>query len=321
MMELPNREKTVKELTRRYDEVIHKADTGLHDDQDAQQFISLVAHYINYVRSTKLTKDAIDALFSQQEKLAGDKVLIEEAEKIIIQLQKDRDKVVRYAKKKGIDVGVYQFDTSGSAQQITLDKEPSFYLTFLDDYLKLPSDQQEVSQLPSNLSRLRSIVFAVSTIAGDTKMLEKLRTDYQIISSEFEKKLRMQGVYLDYLRIEDYRALELIWREVYQEGSSDERVMFHLMYGDLFEKYRKFQDGQQTEADEFVKKHVTHLQRLHNYLSDTLEDIPYTEKFAHWTVEHFGPTLFSLIVILIIWAVLNLLGIKKGFEDLVQLYK
>ena len=309
-MILPNRDKATNELTRRYEEVLRKSESGIHNDEEAQQFISLVAHYINYVKRNKLTQDAVSALFKNKEALASDQVLIDEADKIIAQLKIDRDKVARYANRHNIDTGRYQFDTSGVAQQITLDKEVSFNLSFLDDYLNLPSDQQRVSDLSSQIGHFRSMVFAVAQLANETKTLKKLKTDYLDISNDFAKKLKMQGVYLDYLRVEDYQALELVWREVYQEGDRDERIMFHLLYGDLFEKYRTFSQDQQREADNFVAKHMTHLQRFHNYLTDELEDIPATEMFAKWFVEHFGPTFVSLVLIIFIYLILHRLDSK-----------
>jgi hypothetical protein len=309
-MKLPNRDKAVNELARRYEEVLRKSESGIHNDEEAQQFIALIAHYINYVKKNQLTQNAISALFKNKETLASDQVLIDEADKIIAQLKKDRDKVVKFAARHDIDTGPYQFDTSGVAQQITLDKEVSFNLSSLDNYLKLPSDQQRVSELPNQIGNFRSMLFATAQLASETKMLKKLKSDYIDISEDFAKKLRMQGVYLDYLRVEDYQALELVWREVYQEGNRDERIIFHLMYGDLFEKNRNFSQDQQRGANDFVAKHMTHIQRVHNYLTDELENVPSSEKFTKWFVEHFGPTFVSLILIIIIYLILHRLDSK-----------
>lgn len=312
---MPNRDKVINELTRRYEEVLKKSESGIHDDEEAQQFISLVAHYVNYVKKNELTQDAMTAMFNRKEALAGDQALIDEADNIIAQLKKDRNKVVKFANKKGIDTSPYQFDTHGVTQQITLDKEVSFNLSLLDSYLKLPSDQQRVSDLPSQISHFRSMVFATIQLAGETSILKKMRTDYSDTHDEFAKMLKMQGVYLDYLRVEDYKALELIWREVYQEGDQDEQLIFHLMYGDLFEKNRNFSGGQQKNADDFVAKHITHLQRVHNYLIDELENVPASEKFTRWSMEHFGPTLVSLLLILIIYAILHRIGVKVDINS------
>jgi len=309
-MKLPNRDKATNELTRRYEEVLRKSEIGIHNDEEAQQFISLIAHYVNYVKKNKLTEKAITVMYSHKEELAGDQVLIDEADKIIAQLKNDRNKVVRFANRHEIDTSRFEFDTSGVAQQITLDKEVSFNLNFLDDYLNLPSDQQQVSQLPRQIGHFQSMIFAVTQLASETPTLKKLRAEYSTISNEFAKKLKMQGVYLDYLRIEDYKALELVWREVYQEGNRDELLTFYLLYGDLLEKNRNFSQDQQRGANDFVAKHMTHLQRVHNYLTDELENVPASEKFAKWLVEHFGPTLVSLILIIIIYLILHRIDSK-----------
>lgn len=315
-LQMPNRDKTTNELTRRYEEVLRKSDGGIHNDEDAQQFISLVAHYVYYVKKSNLTQKAVTKLLAQHELLASDKVIVDEAEKLINQLAKDRKRVVAFAKKHGINTGIYEFNTTGVAQQITKDKEVSFHLTFLDTYLNLPSDQQLVSELPQQFSRLESIIFAITQQVAETKMLKDLRSNYKVISKDFDKKLKMQGVYLDYLRIEDYKAIELIWREVYHEGDPNELLMFYFVYGDLFEKNRTYPSDQQGDADDFLSKHVTHLQRVHNYLIDSLEDVPFGEKMLHWVIEHFGPTLVSLILIILLSLLLGWLGVSRGVEEL-----
>ncbi|HEU5004737.1 MAG TPA: hypothetical protein VFT49_01480 [Candidatus Saccharimonadales bacterium] len=315
-MKLPNRDKIINELTRRYEEVLRRSESRLKNDEDARQFISLIAHYINYIKQDELTEEAITKLFKNKEALASDQVLIDEADKIIVQLRKDRNKVVKFAAKQGIDTGPYQFNTSSTAQQITLDKEVSFNLSFLDNFLKLPSDHQRVSDLPNQIGHFRSIIFATTQLAGETRALTKLKSDYSDISNEFAKKLKMQGVYLNYLRIEDYQALEVVWREVYQESDHDEQFIFHFMYGDLFEKNRTFSPGQQNDANEFVSKYMSHLQRVHNYLIDGLENAPSSEKFVKWLVEHFGPTLASVIIILVIYVILRHLGLKIDINSL-----
>lgn len=311
---LPNRTKIINELTRRYDEVVRIAERGIHNDDEAQQFISILAHYVYYVKKTGLTQEAVDALFAQQELLAGDKALIDEAEKIIPQMKKDRNKLVRYARSKNINVDAYEFREG--MQQITGEMEFSFYLSHLDSFLNLPEDQQLVSQVPNNISQLLSLNFVAQNQGGETRALKQMRADYQETMNEYSKKLKMQGVTLDFMRVEDYKAIEQVWKEVYQEGSHDELLMFHLMYGDLFEKNRNYQGGQIAEAKEFVAKHITHLQRVQNYLIDSIEDVPRFEQFTRWTAEHFGPTFVSLVLIIIIFLVLKKLGVDVDLDTI-----
>ncbi|HSX35724.1 MAG TPA: hypothetical protein VLH84_02210 [Patescibacteria group bacterium] len=317
-LRLPNRDKTISELARRYDEAIRKSERGIHNDEEARQFISLLAHYVYYVKNSDLTKSAIESLFKQRELLAGDQALVDEADQIIVKMKIDRGKLVRYAQRRNIDVGRFEFNTDGVDRRITADMEPSYYLTLLNDFLNLPSDQQFIGNVPREISHLRSVIFALQMLSSGSRSLNAMRDEYRQVHTDYERKLQMQGVYLDYLRVEDYKALEVIWSEVYHEGDRDELIGFHLMYGHLFERHRNYSQGQQGEANEFVDKHITNLQRVHNYLIDRLEDIPLFERFLRWTVEHFGPTIISLAILFIFWWVLNKVGIHITVDNLKQ---
>lgn len=315
-MRIRDREKTTSELTRRYEEVRRKAEAGIHNDKEAEQFVSLIAFYLNYVKKQRLTKAALASLKIDQAKLTDEATLIKEAEKIIDQMKIDRDTLVGYAVRRDVSIERYEFDLSGRTQQITGDKEVSFYLTFLDDYLNKPSDQQLISELPGQIGRLQSIIFALNQLPRPTAKLKELHDQYRDVSGEYEKKLRMQGVYLDYLRVADYEALEIVWREVYQEGDPDERIMFHLLYGDLFEENRTYGNGQQADADEFVVKHMAHIERFHNYLVDELEDVPWYSFVLSWLGEHFAPTLVSTIIIVLIALGLGAIGVQVGIDGI-----
>jgi hypothetical protein len=294
--------------------VLRKSEAGVHNEEEAQQFISLVAHYVNYIKKSKLTQNAIAAMFKHKEALAGDKVLVDEADKIIEQMKLDTKKVVRYAKSKSINVDAYQFQEGG--RSFTPEESLSFHLSMLNQFLALPSDEQFIGEVPRQISNLRSVLFEAQDIGGNNKTIEKMRTSYSELSSEYEKKLKLQKVYLDYLRIQDYRALEAIWREIYQEGNRDEQMLFYFEYGDLFEKNRNYVQAQQVKADELVSKHMTHLQRLHNHLIDEIESVPANEKFMHWLAEHFGPTFVSVVIIIVLYLLLNRIGIKVDIDTI-----
>lgn len=310
---LPNRTKIVSELSRRYEEVLRRAENNVTNDEEATQFLTLLAHYMEYVKKNEITKDATAKLFKQKDLLASDAVLIKEAEDIIEQLNIDKAVLVRFAKSKNIKTDNYKFK---NGQRITGDIEFSYYLNHLDEYLDLPSDAQSISDIPRTISNLLSMNFIAQTQGSKTKKLTEMRNKYIELQNEYSKKLKLEGVYIDYLRIEDFRALELVWKEVYHEGEASELLLFHFEYGHLFEKNRYFSDGQLTDAKDFVARHVTHIQRLNNYLIDSIEDVPKLEKFGLWTVEHFGPTLFSLIIIIILYYFLNWIGIKIDLNTL-----
>jgi len=309
----PDRPKVTNELSRRFDEVQRRSEKGINNDEEAQQFISLLAHYVQYVKENDLTKQAVERLFKRRDLLAGDKVLIEEADKIIEQMKEDRAKLISYAKRKGISTDNYQFQ---NGQMITGEIEFSFNLKHLNDYLDLPSDQQLISELPRSIGDLLSMNFVAQQQGGETKALKAMRQKYLDIQNEYSKKLKLQGVFLDFLRVEDFRAVEQVWKEVYAEGVGDELLIFHLSYGHLFEKNRHYSGGQQAEANDFLDKHMTHLLRFHNYLMDTLEDVPKRERFYKWTMEHFGPTFVSVLLIFAIYLILYWLGIKIELDTI-----
>lgn len=185
LFRLPDREKTTNELTRRYEEALRKAEKGIHDDEEAQQFVSLLAHYVYYIKKADVTQRAIKELFDQQELIAGDEILVEEADKIIAQMKIDRGKLVSYAKKKKINVEAYQFREG--VQQITGDMEFSFYLHLLDQFLKRPSDQQSISEVPKEIGHLLSMNFSAQNLGGETKALQKMRAGYRKVQNEFAR--------------------------------------------------------------------------------------------------------------------------------------
>lgn len=310
---IPDRTKITNELSRRFDEVQRRSEKGISNDEEAQQFISLLAHYVQYVKENELTKQAVERMFKRRDILASDQALIDEAEKIIEEMKIDRAKLIRFAKSKGISTDNYQFR---NGQTITGEIEFSFNLNHLNGYLDLPSDQQLISDLPRSIGDLLSMNFVAQQQGGETKSLKEMRQKYRDIQNSYSKKLKLQGVFLDFLRVEDFRAIEKVWKEVYAEGVGDELLIFHLEYGHLFEKNRHYSGGQAAEANDFLTKHMTHLQRFHNYLMDALEDVPKKEKFLKWTVEHFGPTFVSVLVLLAIYLILYWLGIKIELDTL-----
>lgn len=315
-MRVQNREKTQKELTRRRDEVLRRSTAGLQSDKDAEQFITLLAHYVKYVKDSKLTQKAIKRLNDQQDHDVNDKKLVAEAEKIIEELKASRDRLTRYARRRNINTGPYKFDTSGRVQEITGAQEVAFHLTFLNEFLDKHSDEQYVSEIPDQIKRLRSIIFALNQLTSPTRTIGQIEDQYKNVATRFEHKLREQGVLLDYLRIQDYRELDVLWQQVYKRGTDDNLTLFQLMYGHLFERNRTYSSDQQQDADEFVSTYVNYLERVHNYLTDRLEDVPALEVLWQWVIQHFAPTLVSFILLVLISLALGALGIQLGIDGL-----
>lgn len=298
-----NRTRVLNELNRRHEEVVRLATKGVHDDKQAQRFLTAIAHYLNYAKTNKLTKEAIESLASNKEIKRQDKELCEKADKIIKQMKVDRDELIKLAKEKGIDVDAYQF--SVGMREITGEQEFSFYLNHLNSYLDLPSDQQGTGELASYILYLCSLINEITNKSGETKELTELKNGYLQTRDEYEQELKIHGVHLDYIRLEDYRHLELAWKEVYQQAVGDELLMFHLEYGNLFENNGSYSGGQQGEANQFVDDYLSYASRFHNHLVDHIENVPIREEFAIWFVEHFGPTFVSVLIIAFIFMIAN----------------
>lgn len=315
-MRLQNRDKTKAELSRRYREVAHRVDLGIHTSEEADQFVMLIAHYFKYVTDSSLTNKFTKKLMEHREFANEDKALAAEAKMIIEGLKTSRDKLVRFGRRQQIDVGPFNFVTSGQIHQIAQDKEVSFNLHLLDGFLELPSEQQEPAQVPDAIRNLQSVIFSLAQLTKLSRGILLIQEEYKSLAADYERKLSSMGILVDYLRIQDYQALRLVWQEVYKVGDDDERVLFQLMYGDLFEKNRSYSNSQQQDADEFLSKYSNHLSRLHNHLLDRIEDVPARAILTAWIVEHFAPTLVSFLLIVLISVVLGLFGIHLGIDAL-----
>lgn len=313
-----NRGRTQNELDRRYQEVLRLADKRATDDKQSERFLTAIAHYLNYAKNNKLTKAAIDNLATDKDIKRKDDELCAKADIIIAQMKTDRDELIKIAKKKGIDINAYKFQVG--VGQITGEQEFSFYLNHLNGFLDLPSDQQGIGELPSNILNLVQLANEIINNFGETKRLKELKETYLKKRNEFEQDLKIHGVHLDYLRFEDYKHLDVAWKEIYQQGTSDELLIFHLQYGHLFENNVSYSGGQQAEADRFVDDFTTYISRFHNHLVDHIENVPLKEEFAVWFVEHFGPTFISVLIIFFILMVVNwITGGAVTYDEVKQL--
>lgn len=290
-----NRVRVQNELSRRYDEVMRLAEKKIHDDKQAERFISAIAHYVNYAKKNKLTNKAILQLTADKDFMRKDKELCSKADAIIAEMKADRDRLVEIARTHDIDPDAYEFTVG--AGEITGEKEFSFYLSHLNEYLNLPSDKQGTGELPGNILYLTQLVHEIVAKAGETEELTAIKTKHLKHRGAFEQELKLHGVHMDYLRYEDYKHLEMAWKEVYQQAVGDELLLFHLQYMHLFERGVSYSGSQQYEADNFIDDYVTHLNRFHNHLIDQIENVPVREEFATWFVEHFGPTFVSVLII------------------------
>lgn len=320
-MSVRQRNRIDKELGRRYEEVQQSIKGGYYSTEIIERYVNLIAHYINYAKRENLTSKSILKLIKKREQESLDKELIREGEEIIVQLKKDRNKVVNLAKKNNLEIPEYEFKEG--THSLTELQSTSFTLHFLDNFLNTPDDQQYVAEIPKEIASLRSIIGSLEYLGLKDKKIKTISNNYLQLMNSYGKKLKLQGIYDDYLRINDYNQLELLWKSVYQELDGDEGLMLGLKYGEILDgnNIRNFNDGQRMQADELVLEMSEHLQRFHNHLVDDIEDVPRIELVLQWSAQHLLPTFVSLIIIGLIYQLLKFLGIDISFDTVTNLIK
>lgn len=320
-MSVRQRNRITKELGRRFDEVQQSIKGNYYSHDSIERFVNLIAHYINYAKREKLTSNSISKLLKKRQQESLDKELVSEGEAIIIQLKKDRNTVVNIAKKNKLEIPEYEFKEG--THSLTELQSISFTLHFLDNFLNTPDEQQYVGEIPKEIASLRSIIGSLEYLGLKSKKLKAMSKSYLELGNSYGKKLKLQGVYDDYLRVNDYQQLEILWKSVYQELGSDEGLMLGLKFGEILNgnSARNFNEEQRRQADELVAQTIEHLQRFHNHLIDDIEDIPRKELVFQWSAQHLLPTFVSLIIIALIYQALKLIGIDISFETITNLIK
>jgi hypothetical protein len=298
------REKALVRLRGRYDDVTALMERGLSSPQHYYQLLSNVAHYAQYVDETKVARKAIKKLSHNKQATKLDKELIEDADKLLERMKVDRDKLMKAARRRGIKV---EFpDTGGVARRLTDEEGFAIHLSGVNNFLD--DKDQYVGDLPKYMGELRVCAWRLAEMMQrPPQWLEDLKTAYNADQDAFAIKLERLKVLKDYLRLDDYKEIEKIRSYIYGTATNNEALYFVLINDDLIDKSntRQYQPSDVHAAKEKADAYIVHLQRLHNYLEDELENPSIWEKAWTWILEHLLPTFASSLILLVIYLVLH----------------
>lgn len=296
------RDKTLQTLTRRFNEVISLANGGLTTPQRYYQFLTNITHYMRYVDENRLTRGAIKKLKEDKRRKKLDEALIKQADVIIERMKLDRDKLVATARRRGIAISMP--DTGGAARQLTNKEVTGLHIAALNIYLE--GDEQYVGDLPKNIGELRQAAWYLSQeMTRPPKWLVDLCTSYNEDQNDIARKIESFKVLSDYLRLDDYKELEKISNYVNDTANEQEALFFLVINDNLIDRSnsRSFNSTDIQHAKDMSDEYIGHLQRVHNYLTDELENPGWHERLWAWFREHLLPTFISLLIVLVVYAI------------------
>lgn len=296
------RDKTLQSLTRRFDEVISLTNGGFNTPELYYQFLTNITHYMRYVEENRLTRSAIKRLKEDKRRKNLDKALVKQADAIVERMKVDRDKIVASARRRGIAMAMP--DTGGAARRLTNEEVTGLHIAAVNIYLE--GDDQYVGDLSRSIGELRQAAWYLSQeMPRPPKWLVDLRTSYNEDQNDVARKVESFKVLSDYLRLDDYRELEKISNYVNDKADQQEALMFLLTNDDLIDRSnsRRFNANDIQHAKNMSDKYVGHLQRVHNYLIDELENPSWYERLWMWFREHLLPTFVSLLIVLVVYAI------------------
>jgi hypothetical protein len=296
------RDKTLQSLTRRFDEVISLTNGNFNTSERYYQFLYNITHYMRYVDENHLTNSAIKRLKEDKRRKKLDKQLVNQADLIIERMRVDRDKIAALARRRGIVATAP--DTGGVARRLTDEEVIGLHIAAVNNYLE--GNDQYVGDLSRNIGELRQAAFYLSqSMTRPPQWLQDIRTSYNDDQNDVSRKVESFKILSDYLRLHDYRELEKISNYVNDKADHQEALMFLLVNDDLIDKSntRHFNATDVQHAKKMSDEYVGHLQRVHNYLIDELENPRWYERMWMWLKEHLLPTFISLVIVFAVYAI------------------
>lgn len=297
------REHVLKVLERRYSEVIVLAKSPIATPGQYNRFLSNLAHYLQYLTKNRLTKRALSKLLHRKTLVNLEKTLLSEKDEIIKKLTADQAKLAKLAKNKGL----LSKNTKPSTNSSKLSDKQTFALRFNELSEFIEAKEHSMRDLPNQIGNLRTIVETLRQMGIGERSLKPLADSYGTLQDEFAKKLVLLEVFGDYLRQNDYKELDRVRRYIYQEADSGEVQRLLSDNYDLIDATfnKNYDQKDLANVRQKVEEYSNHLQRLHNYMIDVLEIEPVSERLRKWSLQHFGPTLVSLVIILALYTALT----------------
>lgn len=316
-MSVVTRLKYKQRLLRRYDEALKFAESPLSPD-NMNKFLYKIAHYMTYAHSIRCLKSVIGDLSKARSQKALTKNLLDASKNIINELKSHREDLDDIIKSNEISVPKYKFKEG--FHQLTEEESISFSLHYMDNYLKLPEDQQYVGLIPNHLGSIRSILGSLEFLNVTDIRISGIREWAGRSEARLKNLLTLQDVWSDYLRAGDFQVLEAIRKKYYNDSfSEDDSHQFEISYmGLLSYSGSRYDSAHLQQVEKFRDDLLQSLYRFNHYLLDGLEEVPWWESAMTWTKDHFLPTAISLLIIYTIYYLFYSLGKNVPVETIMK---
>lgn len=318
-----NRQEVKEELNRRLEEVNWFRDVELSSPDLARNFFSRIADYQNYVNTNKTLSNYLKKLDKQRKELSIDKDLVAEGDKMILQLNKEFKKLKRDLTRKNIVILSYEqiFPTGSGAISPSPLQALSMNVMQLEGFLN--NKNQYVGDIPKNFIEMDFAFESAKSLGVAITNKESRFKKYYAELNSYKAKLRLQKITISFLRFDDYELLQDIWKSYYStEKINFSRLSFFL--GNLLNHENMSTNINSEEKRilaEFKPEYLLHIQRFHNYLRDQLEKRNWIEEMIYWLWQNLGPTLITLILIIIVFSIFKLLRFSAPIDLIIKLLK
>lgn len=314
-----NRDRTFKELERRYREAVQSTKEEIKTPLQYEQLLTVIAHYMQFMSEKSVLRKAVDKLTKEKKLVKTDKDIADEADTLVTLLKTDRDKLVKIAKRKNIPIEV----VPSPGGRIPEEQRFALTLSSIDSFLA--HDDREISEIPKHLGNLRVMVWALRKQGVSERTLKPYTDPYSPQQEGFSKKLLLNKLYKNYRRLDDYRILESVREFIYREMSDQNEQLAFLMLDndDLidFSNTKTYDDAELESAKQRQIEYRGNILRFHNYLIDELENTPTHIKIGRWLFNNFGSTFVSVLLIVAAYYGLIWLGVPIDPDKLISLLK
>lgn len=309
-----NRDRTARELERRYQEAIYSTRQDIVTPLQYEQMLTVIAHFMQYMNEDSILRRAVKRLTGEKKYAKADEEITAQANELIKRLNVDSNKLRRIAKRKSIPIEVAA-NASGR-----IPDNQRFALTLRSVNIFLQQEERDINSIPEHLGNLRVMVWALRKQGVGDRTLKAFSDPYTPLQNEFAQKLRLNKLYENYLRLNDYKALEDVRRFIYQEMTDQmEQIVFLSVDNDDLIDYSHTKQYDKDELESAKLRQIEYygnILRFHNYIVDELEDIPFYLKFSRWMFANFGSTLVSVLLIVGVYFVAIWLGAPIDPEKL-----
>lgn len=316
---LMNRDRTFKELERRYQEAVQSTKEEIRTPLQYEQLLTVIAHYMQFMSEKSVLRKTVDKLTKEKKLVKTGKDLIDEAATLVTLLRTDRDNLVKIAKRKSIPIEV--LPSIGGR----IPEEQRFALTLGSVDSFLTHGDREISEIPKHLGNLRVMVWALLKQGVSERTLKSYIDPYSPLQESFSKKLLLNKLYKNYRRLDDYRILENVREFIYREMSDQNEQLSFLMLDndDLidFSNTKKYDDTELESVKQRQIEYRGNILRFHNYLIDELENTPTYIKIGRWLFNNFGSTFVSVLLIVAAYYGLIWIGVPIDPDKLIGLLK